>query len=329
MPPARPASAEALLASTDFDIVETYNNLLMSDPALTKPVAAIHALIALLNSVSITTIHETVETLKAHAKRLKNSVTIPAPITAGTDLFIQFLISSLNQPGGDFDALLQHLLQNGRLFAHRAIAAREGVAERGFKYIGEGKTLLTLGASRCVTALLQVAVERRGGGPMFRVVYVRDDNRKAENDAVVAKLRRLGIPVAEVAMSSVAHVMGLLHQVDTVIVGAEAVAENGGIISRMGTYQIAKLAYCNRPKLPFYVATETHKFSRDFPLGQRDIDQKVLDFSTQAPSKQPKDAVDYTPPEFITGLITETGTHLPSYVPMKLLETYDDSLFTD
>lgn len=132
--------------------------------------------------------------------------------------------------------------------------------------------------------------------------------------------------------------MGLLRQVDMVIVGAEAVAQNGGIISRIGTFQIAQLA--NRAHIPFYVAAETHKFARKFPLDQRDIgfEQKVLDFTTDAPSKQPMDAVDYTvsaytqhccrasnmpqPPELISNLITENGVHLPSYVFEQLLEIY-------
>lgn len=133
------------------------------------------------------------------------------------------------------------------------------------------------------------------GAGKFRVIYVRDEARVEESDRVVKELRGYGIPVAEIAEASVAHVMGLLRQVDMVFVGAEAVTQNGGIISRMGTYQIAQLA-SRAPRVPFYVAAETHKFVRKFPLDQRDIGfkQHVLDFSLDGPSEQPKDAVDYT-----------------------------------
>ena len=57
--------------------------------------------------------------------------------------------------------------------------------------------------------------------------------------------------------------------------------ENGGIISRMGTYQIALLA--KAAGKPFYVAAESHKFVRLYPLGQYDlgIDQEVLKFRTE------------------------------------------------
>jgi hypothetical protein len=63
-----------------------------------------------------------------------------------------------------------------------------------------------------------------------------------------------------------------------VIVGAEGVVENGGIISRMGTYQIGMLAKAKGK--PFYVVAESHKFVRLYPLSQYDlpIEQNVIEF---------------------------------------------------
>lgn len=308
------------ISTSTFDIVGTYRELLSSDPDLTKPVAAIESLIALLNSVPSTTVYETLDTVKAHSDRLKASVANPVPLTAGTDLFLQYLVSSLKQQEGSFDAVRQHLLRNGRLFAQRAVAARNGVAEAGWRFVGEGKCVLAHGASRSVTGLLARAAENLRG--KFKVVYVRDGMRAGESDRVVADLRALGIPVAEVPDAAVAHVMGLLRQVNMVIVGAEAITQNGGVISRIGTLQLAQLA--SRVKIPFYVAAETHKFVRKFPLDQRDLGfhQAMLDFTTHSTSKLPPDPVDYTPPELISNLITENGVHLPGYVFEQLLSIY-------
>jgi translation initiation factor eIF-2B subunit alpha len=71
-----------------------------------------------------------------------------------------------------------------------------------------------------------------------------------------------------------------LGKADMIIVGAEGVVENGGIISRMGTYQMGLLAKSKGK--PFYVVAESHKFVRLYPLSQFDlpIEQKVLDFKT-------------------------------------------------
>lgn len=236
---------------------------------------------------------ETLDSIKAHSDRLKASVKNPVPLTGGTDLFLQYIISMLKEQDGSFDAVREHLLKNGRLFAKRAIDARRGVAEQGWRFVREGKCVLTHGASRSVTCLLEQAAKSLGG--KFKVIYVRDETRKDESDRIVKQLRGMGIPVAEIPPAAVAHVMGLLRQVSMVIVGAEAVTSNGGIISRIGTFQIAQLA-ASKPKIPFYVAAETHKFVRKFPLDQRDLgfEQHMLDFSTDATSSQPTDAVDYT-----------------------------------
>ena len=59
-----------------------------------------------------------------------------------------------------------------------------------------------------------------------------------------------------------------LHcSVDLVLVGAEGVVENGGVINKLGTYQIALAAKCLNK--PFYVAAESYKFARLYPLNQQ------------------------------------------------------------
>ncbi|KAF6841866.1 translation initiation factor eif-2b alpha [Colletotrichum musicola] len=337
---ARPAAADKEIPVREkktndaFDIVATYHTLL-EDPDLTKPVAAIEALISLLNASGTTTVYETLDLVKRHSDILRDSVHNPVPLQAGTDLFLQYLVSSLKQqesgavssPHQSFEAVRTHLLRNGRLFASRAIAARDNIANHGWRFVRDGKVVLTHGASRAVSNVLFKAAEQFGGGVngdgvRFKVVYVRDDNRPVESDRVVRELREKGIPVAEIAEAAIAHVMGLLRQVHMVFVGAEAVTQNGGIISRMGTYQIARLA--KEVNLPFYVAAEEHKFSRKFPLDQRDLgfEQHVLDFKTEGASVQPEDAVDYTPPNLISNLVTENGVKLPSYVFEQLLDIY-------
>lgn len=51
------------------------------------------------------------------------------------------------------------------------------------------------------------------------------------------------------------------------LVGAEGVVENGGVINKLGTYQIAMCA--KSLNKPFYVAAESYKFARLYPLNQQ------------------------------------------------------------
>ena len=65
-----------------------------------------------------------------------------------------------------------------------------------------------------------------------------------------------------------------LREVDVVIVGADAVAANGDVVNKIGTYGLAILA-CHHG-LPFYVAVPRSTFDpslptgRDVPIEQRD-----------------------------------------------------------
>ncbi|ORY48452.1 IF-2B-domain-containing protein [Rhizoclosmatium globosum] len=98
-------------------------------------------------------------------------------------------------------------------------------------------------------------------------VIVTESRPSQNGQKSVDALMRLGVPVKLIPDSAVGFVM---EKVDMVLVGAEAVVENGGLINQMGTYQIALVAKAaNRP---FYAVTETHKFVRMFPLSQSDVE---------------------------------------------------------
>jgi translation initiation factor eIF-2B subunit alpha len=261
-------------------IVDTYHRLLVEDPELTMPVAAIESLILLLHHQQTTTSYETLDLLKSQAEYLKSRVPNSISLSAGTDLFMQYIMSSLKPGSGNFESVRQHLLSNGRLFVSRAKAARERIAAFGRHFVRDGSTVLTHGGSRVVGTLLGKAAESNvsGGSVRFRVIYVMNGARVSESKAVVTSLRAKGVPVATISEGAVGYAMG---KVDVVIVGAEGVVENGGIISRLGTYQIGLLAKASGR--PFYVVAESHKFVRLYPLGQYDlpIEQKVIDFKTQ------------------------------------------------
>ncbi|KAI9705494.1 MAG: translation initiation factor eIF-2B subunit alpha [Candelina mexicana] len=267
----------------DFDTVGTYQRLLAEDPDLTMPVAAIEAQIELLSQAQPSTTSEAMDLLEMSAERLKRSIRNPISLLAGTDLFRQYLLTSQQR---DFKSVRHHLLTNGRLFVQRAKASRLKIADLGRHFVRDGATVLTNGGSRVVGELLKSAADASSGSVRFRVIYVLGGKEQLsdpqEGAAVVRELRQKGVPVAVIPESAVAYSMG---EVNLVIVGAEGVVENGGIISRMGTYQIGLLAKASGK--PFYVVAESHKFVRLYPLSQYDlpIDQKVIEFETAVEEK--------------------------------------------
>ena len=247
-----------------------------------------------------------------------------------------------------FKRVRDELVANGKMFVERAQEARGVIARTATAkgLVRDGGTVLTCGESRVVSAVLNAAAEK---GVRFRVVYVghsalgssraseRTRERKGEEeggggggggggDGMVKQLRGKGIPVAVIGPSAKAYSLG---ETTMVMVGAEGVLENGGIVSRMGTYQLAMLA--KSVGKPVYVVAESHKFVRLYPLGQYDlpIQQTVLDFSDRADDdddersgRQDDETVDYTPPELITALVTETGVHTPSAISEELIKIW-------
>ena len=174
------------------------------------------------------------------------------------------------------------------------------------RYIRDGSTILTHGGSRAVEALLTRATEHFGGDAprRFKVIHVVDKGREHESERIVKALRDRGVKVATVPETAVAFVMG---EVDRIIVGAEAVTSNAGIISRLGTCQIALTAQASHPAKPLFVAVEQYKFGDTYPssqfnLGFPGFKQNILDFqSTQtlqeagpSASKPASNPVDYT-----------------------------------
>lgn len=339
-------------SDSSFDVVGTYKRLLSEDEDLTMPVAAIETLIVALANTPASTVSETLDLVSKLTNELKRAIPNSISLSAGTDLFQQYLISNLQRPSArvDFEQIRTHLVQNGKVFVERAKAARETIAGLGRHFIRDGNVILTNGGSRVVGSLLRNAAESSNnrGSIRFKVIYVLSSNTSVAEDesaANIAALRERDIPVATIPSTAVAYCM---DQITQCFVGAEGVVENGGIVSRMGTYQIGMLA--KAANKPFYVVSESHKFVRLYPINQQDlgIEQNVVEFRTSKGPVKDEDgkslgdgvtdvevskgdrhkicgadeAVDYTPPHLISGIITESGVLLPSAVSEELIKIW-------
>ncbi|KAK0621600.1 hypothetical protein B0T17DRAFT_493856, partial [Bombardia bombarda] len=316
-----------------YSIVRAYHELLASDPEITMPVAAIESLIELLRATPASTAMETVEVVKKEKARLLDSAPNPLPLLAGADLFEQYLLRSLRgqtaaaaDPVLGFDETRQHLLHNKLLFAQRAKAARDNIATWGSRYVLDGRVVMAAGGSRAVTKiLLRAAADTT---KHFKVIYVMDGSPRCESS--VAALRAAGLDVEIVGPHKVAYMLKDNSQINLVLVGTEVVLQNGGIISRMGTYQLASLTKLVKGSLKrFYVAAETHKIVRKTALAhpqvlrvgvkQKDISKfanlgRDIDGEAARDMVPDQEEVDYTDPEFIDGIITEQGVKMTTQI---------------
>ncbi|KAL9103142.1 MAG: hypothetical protein Q9163_001786 [Psora crenata] len=351
--PTPPADEPLKSLSPNFDIVTHYTNILQTDREINKPIAAIESLIALLSASPSSTVSETLALIESSTATLKASVPNSIALSAGTDLFQRYIISTLQtgalsntgrkggdkardaRDGDDFAPIRAHLLANSKTFVQRAKEARWKIAGVAKRFVRDGTTVLTCGGSRVVTAVLRAAADE---GVDFRVIYVM--SRQAESESswsaqnLVGDLRRRHISVAIIPFAALATAVS---KASFAIVGAESVVENGGVISTMGTNQLGLLA--KSVGRPFYVVAESHKFARLYPLSAEDLgmEKDVLDFRTDVDEdgnraanneyqkgrrRNDEISVDFTPPELITALVTEAGVHTTSAVSEELFKIW-------
>lgn len=187
------------------------------------------------------------------------------------------------------------------------------IAALARRFIHDDSVVLTSGSSRVVGAVLSAALQV---GTRFKLVYVSDSPSTMLPSILPPASSDL--PIAVISPNAVAHA---LLRCTLVLLGAESVVENGGIISGMGTYQLGVLA--KAAGKPVYVCAESFKFVRVFPLCQADVGGDVLRFGEgKVEGRKLAGGPDYTPPELITALVTETGVHTPSAVSEELIKIW-------
>ncbi|ESW96448.1 hypothetical protein KL918_000401 [Ogataea parapolymorpha] len=307
------------MTSNDFDIKETYLKFLEEDPEITMPVAAIESLLTMLKIKQPSTSSELINLLSDATTQLKTSIPNAISLSAGCDLFTRFVLRNTHLYS-DWEACRTHLVENGQLFLQRAKESREMIAQVGLKFIQDDDTVLVHGYSRVVHHLLVHAKQKF---VRFRVFVTEARVDQSTNDGIrmADALKLEGIPVCMINDSQVGYV---LNKVDKVFMGAEGVSESGGIINRIGSYQIGVLAH-NANK-PLYVVSESHKFVRMFPLSPDDLpvpSENALTFSTDTNDGfNGHHHVDFTPHQYVTALISDLGVLTPSAVSEELIKMW-------
>jgi len=141
--------------------------------------------------------------------------------------------------------------------------ARSRISTIGCSFINDGCTILTHGRSSVVESLLVRAAQLEK--KRFNVI-VLEGRPDAGGIKAAKSYVKAGIPTTVVLDSAMGYIM---ERVDMVLVGAEGVVENGGIVNKVGTYALGVLA--KELGVPLYVAVESYKFTRLYPLNNADL----------------------------------------------------------
>ncbi|KAL2650967.1 hypothetical protein R1flu_019095 [Riccia fluitans] len=304
-------------SSSRFSVIDEFN-FWRQKPELAEAVAAIKALTAVIRRSEATTMMGLEIELKKASETLKMWDKTSISLSAGCDLFMRYVTRTSALEYEDISAGKSRLIERGEKFGEISLKARQTIASLGQEFVYDGSVILTHGYSRVALALLKLAASQ---GKRFKVICTegRPDNTGLE---VAKELMNAKIPVMLILDAGVANVMG---QIDMVLLGAEGVVESGGVINYIGTFQTALVA--RSMNKPVYVAAESYKFARLFPLDQMDMSPTPRVVELAVPEQEERIKIhtsgrDYTPPQYLTLLFTDLGILTPSAVSDELIQLY-------
>lgn len=193
----------------------------------------------------------------------------------------------------------------------------------GARLFGDGDVVLThcnagsLATVAYGTALGVIRAARESGK---RLSVIATETRPVMQGARLTafELQHDGVDVSLIPDTAVGHMMAR-GAIKRVIVGADRVLRTGHVFNKIGTYQVAVLA--SKHKVPFYVAAPLSTFDfesnpEDVVIEERSVDEVVKVGGKRVAPRGVRifnPAFDMTPPELVSGIITERGVLAPPF----------------
>lgn len=215
------------------------------------------------------------------------------------------------------------ILDEALKMAEEDIETNRKIGAYGLKLLQDGDIVLThcnAGSLATVAYGTALGVIRAARDSGKRLSVIATETRPVMQGSRLTAFELLydGIDVSLITDTAVGHMMAT-GAINDVIVGADRVLHTGHVFNKIGTYQVAILA--NKHNVPFYVAAPLSTF--DFESAPNDviIEDRSVDEVVKIGRKRiaPKGirvfnpAFDMTPPELITGIITEKGILKPPF----------------
>jgi eIF-2B alpha/beta/delta-like uncharacterized protein len=194
--------------------------------------------------------------------------------------------------------------------ARVSLQAIAEITSCGLGLITEGDKIMTHSYSSTVMAVLEETIEE---GRHIEVIATRS-GAGGTGQRIVQELGRKGMKVTFIDDTAV----GLyVSSANKVMVGADRVCADGGVVNGVGTYPLALAA--QQAEVPFYVLCETLKFDHRMRSDKVDFEEKepaeVVGKAKMPPQVNVKNPYfDLTPLELVTGIVTENGLLAPGGV---------------
>jgi len=222
----------------------------------------------------------------------------------------------------DFKSNVSLILKKISYLLRKSREDIEKISTIGANRIVHGDIIITTTYSKTIMKIFERALAQ---DKKFEV-YVAESRPGDDGKIIASKLSKMNIPVTLIVDSAMRYFM---KDVTKAFLGAEAVAANGAVISKVGSSLLALVAHEARVRV--FVASSTLKLSYETIFGElikiphapeRTIIDEEIKRKIGEKLKVEIPLLDVIPPEYVDAIITEYGVIAPQAIPILMKQIY-------
>ena len=217
----------------------------------------------------------------------------------------------------NIDEIKKSIVEAATTLAEDDVKINKAMGKNGAELFDNNDTIMThcnAGALATVAYGTALGVVRaiKESGKNIKVIATETRPVMQGSRLTTFELKHEGIDVSLIPDTAVGYTManGLINKI---VVGADRILSTGHVFNKIGTYQIAIIA--KQHNIPFYVAAPLSTFDLNSNTEDVVIEQRKSSEVTSIGNKKTapdginviNPAFDMTPPELISGIITEKG----------------------
>ena len=232
-------------------------------------------------------------------------------------------IMDIAKTGETAEQIRELVISTGKKMADEDIEINKAMGKYGSALFDNNDTIMThcnAGALATVAYGTALGVIRatRDSGKNVKVIATETRPIQQGSRLTAFELKHDGFDVSLVPDTAVGYSVanGLVNKV---VVGADRIVKTGHVFNKIGTYQVATMA--KQHGVPFYVAAPLSTFDMETDANDVIIEmRKGTEVTGIGDKKTAPDGInvinpafDMTPPELISGIITEKGVAKPPF----------------
>ncbi len=303
---------------TDYnDVAEAIRTLVVRGAPAIGVSGAFGMALAALQSSS-----ETIEDLLDDLERAKKTLFETRPTAINLSWGLE-KIMEIAREWKTVSEVKDAIIAKAKQMAEEDVKINKQMGKNGSELFNDNDTIMThcnAGALATVgygTALGVIRATKESG-KNIKVIATETRPVQQGSRLTAFELKHDGIDVTLIPDTAVGYIMAN-KLVNKIVVGADRILRTGSVYNKIGTYQIATMA--KQHNIPFYVAAPLSTFDlksnpEDIIIEQRDSSE-VTGIGDKKTAPDGIDVInpafDMTPPELISGIITENGVAKPPY----------------